>query len=77
MEYLRIAECAYNAGAYEETYEIVENVARYTAFESDDLPHDKKAVLVKNVDRAMSRFSFCPDECLWEEMCILSDMFRE
>lgn len=76
-EYLRIAENAFNVQAYDESAEIVEKVARYIAYEGDNLTAAQKAELTETVQRAIGRFTFCPDECLWEETCALMDLFRD
>lgn len=77
MDFLRIAENAFNAGAYQESADIVEKVACYAAYSSDNLPAEQKETLTKEAQRAIALFTFCPDECLWEEISALSDMFRD
>lgn len=77
MEYLRIAENAFDVQAYEEAAEITEKVAHYAAYGCEELSPEQKTALVDAVQRAIGRFTFCPDECLWEEISALSDLFRD
>lgn len=74
-KYLHIAENAYDLGAYSEAAEIAENVARAVAFDKD-MPGFEHDDIVKGVKSLMARFQFCPDECLWEDMSSLSDLFH-
>ena len=64
LDYLRIAENAYNVQAYSESAEIVEKLA-YFAVE-----------ITEAVKQAIGRFTFCPDEYIWEKTCGLIDLFR-
>lgn len=75
--YLRIAENAFNAQAYKESAEIVENVARYVAYHSKNLTTAQRSELTKETQKAISLFTFCPDECLWEEISALMDLFED
>lgn len=64
---LLTAEKAFNDKAYQQSAEIVEDVARYAAYQSDGLTAGQKAELTQIVKQAIGRFTFCPDECVWEE----------
>ena len=68
---LLTAEKAFNDKAYQQSAEIVEDVARYAAYQSDGLTAGQ---IVK---QAIGRFTFCPDECVWEETSALMDLFRD
>lgn len=74
---LLIAEKAFNDKAYQQSAEIVEDVARYAAYQSDGLTAGQKAELTQIVKQAIGRFTFCPDECVWEETSALMDLFRD
>ena len=37
----------------------------------------QKAELTQIVKQAIGRFTFCPDECVWEETSALMDLFRD
>lgn len=77
MDFLHIADNAFDAQAYDESAEIVQKVARYAAYESKGLSREQQATLTEAVQRLIGRFTFCPDECLWEEVSALSDMFPD
>ncbi len=77
---LLTAEKAFNDKAYQQSAEIVEDVARYAAYaayQSDGLTASQKAELTQIVKQAIGRFTFCPDECVWEETSALMDLFRD
>ena len=79
---LLTAEKAFNDKAYQQSAEIVEDVARYGADpsppnQSDGLTAGQKAELTQIVKQAIGRFTFCPDECVWEETSALMDLFRD
>lgn len=76
-DYLHIAENAFNAQAYQESAEIVENVARYVAYQGKSLTTAQRAELTKETQKAIGLFTFCPDECLWEETSALMDLFED
>ncbi len=67
---LLTAEKAFNDKAYQD-------VARYAAYQSDGLTAGQKAELTQIVKQAIGRFTFCPDECVWEETSALMDLFRD
>ena len=78
---LLTAEKAFNDKAYQQSAEIVEDVARYAAYQSDGLTAGQKAeltlmVLAQTVISTLC-FTFCPDECVWEETSALMDLFRD
>ena len=77
IEYLRIAENAYNAEAFSESAEILEKVARYIAYDSENLSSEQRKELTDKTMAGIGRFHWCPDEALWEEVSALSDFFRE
>ena len=73
LDYLRIAENAYNVQAYSESAEIVEKLAYFAA----DIENGQQRVEINEaVNRAIGRFTFCPDEYIWEQTCGLIDLFR-
>lgn len=74
LEYLKIADKAFNVGAYTEAAEIIQNIAYYAAGDNK-LPPDKRTDLIERVKKAIGRFTFCPDECEWENICGLMDLF--
>ncbi len=74
-EYLRIAENAYSIESYAKAAEIVEKVARAVAFDSD-MSEDQRYEIIGSVKSQIARFQFCPDECCWEDMNGLYDLFR-
>lgn len=75
-EYLHIAENAFNAGAYQESAQIVTRLAYFAADDSNGLTCSERRELTDGVKRAIGRFTECPDECTWEDMCGLEDLFR-
>ena len=70
---LLTAEKAFNDKAYQQSAEIVEDAA----YQSDGLTAGQKAELTQIVKQAIGRFTFCPDECVWEETSALMDLFRD
>ena len=66
-----------HSGKSFQSAEIVEDVARYAAYQSDGLTAGQKAELTQIVKQAIGRFTFCPDECVWEETSALMDLFRD
>lgn len=75
LDYLHIAENAYNVGAYTESADIVRRLAYYAIDTRNGLTPNQRAEFAKAVQRAINRFSNCPDEAIWEEMCELGDLF--
>lgn len=75
LDYLRIAENAYNVQAYSESAEIVEKLAYFAVSRDNGLSPQQRIEITESVKRAISRFTFCPDECIWEETCGLIDLF--
>jgi hypothetical protein len=75
-EYLHIAENAYRIEAYTEAAEIVSKVARAVAFDTDMIEIQRDEI-VKIVKSQIARFQFCPDECCWEDVSELSNLFRD
>lgn len=75
-EYLHIAENAFNAGAYQESAQIVTRLAYFVIADDNSLTADEKARLTAAVKLAIGRFTDCPDECIWEDMCGLGDLFK-
>lgn len=75
-EYLHIAENAYSIEAFTEAAEIIEKVARAVAFDTNmsDIQRDE---IIKTIKYQIARFQFCPDECCWEYVSGLFDLFRE
>lgn len=77
-ELLRIADNAFNAGAYVESAEIVEKLAYFVANRKDNgLSAKQSDEITKTVKQAIGRFTFCPDESVWEEACGLMDLFGD
>lgn len=74
-EYLRIAENAYSLEAYAEAADIVGKVARDVAFDTA-MPEIQREEIINCVKSQIARFQFCPDECCWEDMSGLSDLFE-
>jgi hypothetical protein len=74
-EYLRIAENAYNIEAYTEATEMVAKVARAVAFDTD-MPKIQRNEIIQSVKSQIARFQFCPDECCWEDVSELSNLFQ-
>ncbi len=74
-EYLHIAENAYSIEAYNEAAEIVDKVARSIAFDTD-MPEFQRTEIIERVKSLIARFKFCPDECCWEDVCGLYDLFQ-
>jgi methionine aminopeptidase len=75
-EYLRIAENAYNIDAYTEAAEIVAKVAQAVAFDTD-MPKIQRDEIAQSVKSQIARFQFCPDECCWEVVSELSNLFKD
>lgn len=76
-EYLHIAENAYNVGAYSESADIVRQLAYFAvAKEGSPLTVEQRDEIIEQVKKAVSRFTFCPDECIWEDTCGLMDLFQ-
>lgn len=75
LDYLRIAENAYNGQAYSESAEIVEKLAYFAVSRDNGLSPQQRIEIIESVKHAISRFTFCPDECIWEETCGLIDLF--
>lgn len=75
-EFLRIASNAFDAGAYTESAQIVTRLAYFAADDSNGLTGSERRELTDGVKRAIGRFTECPDECTWEDMCGLEDLFR-
>ena len=75
-DYLRIADNAYNAQAYNECAQILKKVAQAIAFDLEALP-DQRKELTDLVCAQINRFQFCPDEALWETVTGLNDLFRK
>lgn len=76
IEYLRIAENAFNIGAFSEAAQIVEKISYAIAYNTD-MPSQQRDELIHKVKGLIARFQFCPDECCWEETSSLSDLFRD
>lgn len=75
-EYLHIAENAFNAGAYQESAQIVTRLAYFVIADDNSLTFSERRELTDGVKRAIGRFTESPDECTWEDMCGLGDLFR-
>ena len=73
-EYLRIANNAYNVEAYNAAADIVEKIAKEVAFDNvmSKLQHEE---ILNGLKSLIARFQFCPDECCWENISSLSDLF--
>lgn len=76
LDYLHIAENAYNAEAYDESAEIVRNLAYFVIRKDNGLSNQQREEIAEAVKRAIGRFTYCPDEAIWEDMCGLEDLFR-
>lgn len=75
-EYLRIAANAYRVEAYGEAADILGIVAPAVAFDRDMAPGQRNR-LIAELRIQTGRFQFCPDECAWESVSALNDLFRE
>lgn len=75
-DYLRIADNAYNIGAYNEAAEIVEKVSYAIAYDTE-MPSSEREEIIEAVKSQIGRFQFCPDECCWEDVSGLNDLFRD
>lgn len=75
IENLRIAEKAYNAGAYSESADIVRKIAYYAISRENGLTAEQRDEVTEAVKRAISSFTYCPDEAVWEDVCGLGDLF--
>lgn len=76
LDYLRIAENAYNVQAYSESAEIVEKLAYFAIDRENGLSPQQRVEITEAVKQAIGRFTFCPDEYIWEKTCGLIDLFR-
>lgn len=76
MDYLRIAEQAYNAGAVEEAYDIMDNVADYTCNAGSNLPDERRGPLVCEMERVTRLTHYCPEEDMWEELRYLTEKYQ-
>lgn len=75
LDYLRIADNAYNVQAYTESAEIVGKLAYFAADKENGLSAQQRTEIIEAVKRAIGRFTFCLDECIWEETSSLMDLF--
>ncbi|MGM9705153.1 MAG: hypothetical protein ACI3YB_04085 [Prevotella sp.] len=76
LDFLHIAENAYEAEAYSESAEIVRKIACFVIDKRNGLSGQQRAELTEAVKRSIGRFTFCPDEALWEDTCGLIDLFE-
>ncbi len=76
QDFLHIAENAYNVGAYTESAEIVTKLVYFVIDRHNGLSAQQRANLAEAVKRSIGRFTYCPDEAIWEDTCALIDLFN-
>lgn len=76
---LRIADTAYRAEEYATAGDIVTEVAHFCVSERGKsvMSEAEREQLSAAVEAAIGRFTYCPDEAVWEDMTGLIDLFRK
>lgn len=76
---LRIAQTFYNAGDLRKAYDMLESLAHYvvSSYAKSTVEADKLQQLRSEVEKAISQYSYCQEEALWEKASELSALFRD